>query len=234
MGQGIARSEYTIAHAAAAANYTSALIGKWHLGDFWNKAKPSDPSAFANPGTMGFDEWWATEAQTSTSVPNCGCFPPANWTKPEPPPHFPVSPPSNFPHDKPGEHCIVGGGIYVNESFDCANYWFPNASDVARGGISNWTTKIAGDDGDFLLARFDNFVKRAVAGARPFLIEVANHYIHLPHPAMPAFFQAALPTGDPDYTGALAQWDHMVGRLLASLQTHGVANDTLIWITSDK
>ena len=66
MGEGIARSEFTIAHAAAAANYTSSLLGKWHLGDFWNKNDPSDPDGFANPGTMGFDEWYSTEAQTST------------------------------------------------------------------------------------------------------------------------------------------------------------------------
>ena len=175
-----------------------------------------------------------TRSRALQSVPNCGCFPPPNWTKPNPPPNFPVPPPTNFPHDKPGKHCVVGGGIFVNESFDCANYWFPNGSHTACGGVSNWTAKIEGDDGDFLLGQFDNFVGRAVTAARPFLIEVAAHYIHLPHPAMPEFFQAALPTGDPDYTGALAQWDNTMGRLLQSLEARGVANDTLIWITSDK
>ena len=113
-GPGIARTEFTIADAAraftgayAAADTTDTgststggdtgtfmtqHIGKWHLGDFWNKKDPSNPGGFANPGNMGFEEWHSTEAQTSTSVPNCGCFPPRGWTPPNPAPVFPYVP----------------------------------------------------------------------------------------------------------------------------------------------
>ena len=111
---------------------------------------------------MGFDEWHSTEAQTATSAPNCGCFPPAAWKPPNPAPDFPTPPPHEFPHNFPGENCIVGGGIRVNESFDCANYWEPNATDALGRGVTNLTQKLEGDDGDYIVAEFEDFVSRAV------------------------------------------------------------------------
>ena len=87
------------------------------------------------------------------------CFPPPGWTPPDPPPVFPTSPPNEFSHTLPGSNCIVGGGIYVNESFDCANYWFPSSGAV--GGVTNLTQKLEGDDGDFLIARLDDFIGKS-------------------------------------------------------------------------
>eukprot|EP00937_MAST-01D_sp_MAST-1D-sp2_P003969 g3969.t1 len=185
---------------------------------------------------MGFEEWHSTQAQVSTSVPNCGCFPPANWTKPSPPPVFPDdAKATKFPHEFPGENCVLGGGFFVNESMDCVNYWTPNATDGRGYGVSNLTAKIEGDDGEYLVSRFDDFVGRAAAAGRPFLSALWMHYIHLPHPAMPAFFRSAQDrgTGDPDYVGALEQWDSSVGKLQDVLKKHGVWNDTLFWITSE-
>jgi hypothetical protein len=151
-------------------------LGKWHLGDFWNKKTPASTTGFSSPGTAGFDEWMSTQAQTSISVPNCGCFPPADWSPPKPPPVFPTDPPPEFPHAFPGSNCIVGGGIYVNESFNCANYWFPSPSSLSSsssgsgvdvggvgvgvGGVTNLTEKLEGDDGDFLVSQLDDFVGR--------------------------------------------------------------------------
>jgi hypothetical protein len=70
----------------------------------------------------------------------------------------------------------VGGGIYVNESFNCANYWFPSPSSLSSsssgsgvdvggvgvgvGGVTNLTEKLEGDDGDFLVSQLDDFVGR--------------------------------------------------------------------------
>ena len=59
------------------------------------------------------------------------------------------------------------------------------------------------------------------------------HYIHLPHPAMPAYYDGAVSSGDPDYVGALEQWDATMERVVNVLQDKGVYDDTLIWITSD-
>jgi arylsulfatase A-like enzyme len=74
---------------------------------------------------------------------------------------------------------------------------------------------------------------RAAAAGRPFLMALWAHYIHLPHPAMPDNYRAAVASGDPDYIGALAQFDAAVGRIRQVLRTHGVANNTLLWLTSD-
>ena len=43
----------------------------------------------------------------------------------------------------------------------------------------------------------------------------------------------AVSSGDPDYVGALEQWDATMERVVNVLQDKGVYNDTLIWITSD-
>eukprot|EP00912_Choanoflagellata_sp_UC4_P000283 UC4_evm2s179 len=211
------------------------LKRKWHLGDFWNKKDPSSLDGFSNPSHAGFDEWSSTQAQTSISAPNCGCFPPVDWTPPNPAPQFPRNgqPPPEFPHNFPGRNCIVGGGMRVNESFDCANYWQPSSLTNHTGHCTNLTENIRGDDGDYLLGRFDDFVARSIDAEKPFLSTIWFHYIHLPHPAMPEFFTAAQKTGDPDYTGALAQWDDTIGRIKLALSKRGVLNDTLIWVTSD-
>jgi len=206
-------------------------------GDFWNKHNPQVEEGYCNPGNVGFDEWHSTEAQTSISVPNCGCFPPPEWTPPNPQPVFPTPPPCEFPHTAPGANCIVGGGIYVNESFDCANYWFPSSEDNDRDDSNhlpvNLTEKLAGDDGDYIVDVFDDFVGRAGTAGRPFLSALWMHYIHLPHPAMPTYYSAAVPSRDPDYIGALAQMDYTIGRLREILKKHGVFNNTLVWFTSD-
>ena len=74
---------------------------------------------------------------------------------------------------------------------------------------------------------------RASAASRPFLSTIWAHYIHLPHPAMPARYAAAIQSGDPDYVGTLEQWDAWMGAILGVLDSHGVREDTLVWITSD-
>ena len=148
--------------------------------------------------------------------------------------HRRYAPPNEFPHTFPGEDCIVGGGIYVNESFDCANYWEPNASDVLGRGVTNYSVKITGDDGDYLFGALHEFVGRAVAADRPFLSAVWTHYIHLPHPAMPADFKAAVATGDPDYIGALEMWDRFMGNVQGLLKDQGIFENTLVWVSSDK
>lgn len=236
MGPGIARTEFTIAHAVRKSKgaHMTQHIGKWHLGDFWNKKQPTKKRGFSNPANMGFEEYHSTEAQTATAVPNCGCFPPKDWTPPNPQPDFPSNNiPPNFPHTLPGENCVVGGGIYVNESYACANYWEPNASDALGRGATNLSTKIVGDDGDYLFDEFQDFVTRAVNANRPFLSAIWTHYIHLPHPPMPSFYESAVSSGDPDYVGALEQWDSFMGRVRTLLKNKGIFNNTLVWVTSD-
>ena len=103
-------SEFTLAKAAKKSklgDYATLQLGKWHLGDLWDKKLPGmspEKWSVSNPGTAGFDEWMTTQAEASNSMTNCGCFP-VNHTNPGP------KPPSGYRDITPhGDQCVVGGG----------------------------------------------------------------------------------------------------------------------------
>lgn len=92
-------------------NFISIVTG--HLGDLFAKPGVSGYSVTTNPHSVGFDDWMLTEAEASSSMSNCGCFP-INHTTPGP------KPPSGYPKISPhGDHCVVGGGF---ESDWCCEY----------------------------------------------------------------------------------------------------------------
>ena len=67
-------SEITVAEVMQEAGYSTALFGKWHLGDF-KPLKGGNPKwPVSHPGLHGFDQWFATERSAPTSTINCGCF----------------------------------------------------------------------------------------------------------------------------------------------------------------
>ena len=130
------------------------------------------------------------------------------------------------------------------------NYWSPaettNASAAARcRACANATrdcvvplaSKETADDSAHIIDRLESFLdRRPAAGAPPFLAVLWLHAIHEPHPALPQFYHAYNDTfGDPagDYLGTLTQTDAQVGRLRALLRSRGIANETLLWYTSD-
>ena len=114
----------------------------------------------SNPTHFGFDEWSVTQGQGATAAPNCGCFPPDNWTTLDPAVEYdpPLTLESWLDPHQPGLNCIVGGGIRTNESYGCLNYWVSNESDVR--GSTNLTTKLEGADGDYLVPKFAEFVEK--------------------------------------------------------------------------
>lgn len=224
-------SEFTIAKAAKKSklgDYATIHLGKWHLGDLWNKGIPSPHPTrpgwpVSSPSDHGYDEWMTTQAEASNSMTNCGCFP-VNHTHPGP------KPPSGYDKITPnGDQCVVGGGRPSDWAYPCTNYYYPNASDAR--GVSDLRVKIPGDDSTFLVDQFENFLKRQIAAKRPWLAHICFHAIHEPHPAMPKFYN--LYSKDPDYLGALTMWDVQIGRLLELLRQHDVADDTVIFYTAD-
>ena len=124
---------------------------------------------------------------------------------------------------------MVGGGIFVNESDVCSTYWHPDPTQPT--GVSPLSKKIPGDDGAFVVETLDAFVQTNVAAQKKWLATLWLHYIHLPHPAMPAYY--SLYKNDPDYVGTLHQLDDTIGDIVEVLEKHGVVDDTLLFFTSD-
>ena len=56
------------------AGYSTALFGKWHLGDFKPLKGGNKKWPVSHPGLHGFDQWFATQRSAPTSTINCGCF----------------------------------------------------------------------------------------------------------------------------------------------------------------
>ena len=78
--------------------------------------------------------------------------------------------------------------------------------------------------------------RAAPTAPRPFLAVLWLHTIHLPRGALPEWYHNYSDAfGDPagDYLGSISQMDVQVGRLRAMLQQKGIANDTMLWYTSD-
>jgi len=87
-GPGLAANAFTVAHAASKLGMATLHLGKWHLGDLFEK---EGSSVHSNPTDHGFAEWFTSQAQLPTSTPNCGCFPPPDWAGPLRPADFPES-----------------------------------------------------------------------------------------------------------------------------------------------
>lgn len=242
--------EFTIADAAKASplgDYATIHVGKWHLGDLWDKKLPGMNKKWpvVSPAKVGFDEWFTTEAEASSSKPNCGCYP-VNNTEPLPPKPNNTACQGRTPGEPSGggrgcdlqpygDMCIVNNGVEGPWAFPCTDYYYPNVSDSREvSGLADWgdkANKVPGDDSLFIVERFAQFLDDRVKDDRPWLSHVCLHSIHEPHPAMPEFYN--LYQNDPDYLGTLTQMDHAIGVLMAELDKRDMADNTVIIMTTD-
>jgi len=226
---------FTAAEAAKQAGYSTLHLGKWHLGDFWDKRGSEDwplhrglpgqakhPAwdkwPVSNPAQHGFDEWLSTEASAASTTPNCACK--SEWLE---------------------SGCIIGGGNWTKEHYNCTNYWYSTSTegpclDQTRAGrdcVGNLTEKVEGDDSEFIIDKFEKYLdRRSNAASDPFFVFMHLHTVHTPHPALPKFY-AEFPEGYGDYMGTITQMDTQIGRLRQLLASKGLAEDTLLWFTSD-
>ena len=244
-------TEFTFADAAKASplgKYATIQVGKWHLGDLWDKHLPGMNKKWpvSAPGNVGFDEWLTTEAEVSSSMPNCGCYP-VNHTGPvgampktactgkKPGPPLPSGGGRGCSLSPTGNQCVVAGGVHGDWNYPCTDYYQPNASDP-RGvsGLADWSAqdhKIPGDDSHFIATRFIKFLDDRVSDGRPWLAHLCLHSIHEPHPAMPQFYSQY--KNDPDYLGTLTQMDTAIGFMRAAIAKRGFGDNTVIFFTTD-
>jgi arylsulfatase len=230
MGEGgaLPSSEFTFAQAAKKSllgNYQTLHLGKWHLGDLWEKnlSNMNENWPVSAPWHFGFDEWMATQAEASSSMPNCGCFPMTHSDAGPPPP-------AGYDNIIPyGDNCIVGGGYPSNWSYPCTNYYYPNITDDRN--VTNSTLKITGDDSEFIVNIFADFAMRQIQNDNQFLAYLCLHSIHEPHPALPEYYN--LYHNDPDYLGTITQMDAAIGKIMNTLDDLAITNDTMLIFTSD-
>lgn len=216
-------SEFTLGHAASVAGMTSGHFGKWHLGHF----APQEPAPHNGTGTgsfnlttpahVGFDEYYSAMPlfEVSTTF-NCGCFDPQNtdgqcveghWKKP-------------------------GGCDYMHagKGSDPDTVLVDTAPMLKDG--------YGADNAKLLVDHFEGFANRSVAAGKAFMGVIWFQNVHVQYTAVEEF-TALYPVGEDttqqqqDFWGSLSAMDAQIGRVRAILQRLNVADDTIVWFTSD-
>ena len=196
-------SEITVAEVMREAGYSTALFGKWHLGDFKPLKGGNKKWPVSHPGLHGFDQWYATERSASTSTVNCGCF--RNST------------------------CI--NGHYVDRP-SCTNYYTNRSGDIEGwpeaipGGdthfiwslAKNYITEQVKERKPFFLYLPFHVVHDRYIAARRYQNMYENQKYNL---------------NQIDYYGAISEMDDVMGKLRKLLKDLGIKNNTLLWFSSD-
>ena len=211
--------EVTLAELMGAAGYATGHFGKWHLGTLTRTQRDSTRGSpgsqhYAPPWEHGFDTCFSTEAKVPT------------WD----------------PLLMPKREVRSARQRAVDRQ---VRSWEPVTSeeDAVPYGTAYWnersepvTENTRGDDSRVIMDRVIAFVREAVASERPFLAVVWFHAPHAPLVAGPA--ELAGPYGGHDdvarrYFACITGMDEQIGRLRCELRALDVAEDTMVWFTSD-
>jgi arylsulfatase A-like enzyme len=103
---------------------------------------------------------------------------------------------------------------------------------LGRNGVAE---KFRGDGSDIAMDEALKFIRKSAGAGKPFFTVVWFGNPHVPHEALPADKApyAKLPEKDQNYYGELTGIDRNVGKLRAALRELKVADNTLVWYTSD-
>jgi len=113
-----------------------------------------------------------------------------------------------------------------DESFSVSNY-FETDWTFGRNGIPEKTT---GDGSDVIVGEALKFIGAAAEKKKPFLAVVWFGSPHVPHKPLPEDLKAA---GGSAYYGELLGVDRSIGTLRAGLRKLGLADNTMLWFSSD-
>jgi len=218
-------SEFTILEAAKEVGYATSHFGKWHLGAFGEKvwSDQDGDRTVSSPGTHGADWWYATEHSVPTATPNCACF-------------------------KPIQDCVVGshkGNVLGtcdakkgNAESVAVNYFYPDPQGE-YDGLSAEAEKIPGDDSEWLYGKFESWLRATLKAdaSQPFFSVIWWHPPHKDFVAMPELAKPYLDAGacgsESDYLGSISGIDVQIGNLRSLLAELNVADNTMLFFTSD-
>jgi len=186
------------------AGYTTGIVGKWHLG---LGTKPTDYNGDIKPGPLeiGFDYAWI--------MPSTGDRMPCVWVENHRVAGLNPADPIKLDYSvKRGEPRSFVNGI-------------PRFGEQLGGKAALWedeniSTVIAG--------KSCAFIEQHTGG--PFFLEVSTHSIHVPRVPSPMFAGKS----DCGVRGdAIVEFDWTVGQVLDKLNRLGLADNTLVILTSD-
>ena len=97
------------------------------------------------------------------------------------------------------------------------------------------TANLEGDDSRVVMDRVIPFIRDAAKSAQPFLAVIWFHAPHQPVVAGPQYraMYSQYDEGQQHYFGCITALDEQVGRLRRELRQLGVADNTMLWFTSD-
>ena len=203
----------TLASLLREAGYATALFGKWHLGlQIPGTKGERDWSLPVTDGPLqkGFDRFYGIPASMNFGVltwfdQDRAIEPASLWTRKKFPAAEITTPPLDYAMRPPYDAEPEG----------------PKDVEVAPGFRDEDALRI--------------MTEHAVAfieeqGGRPFFLTLAFTSPHLPHCTAPEFRGTS---GMGNYGDFLVETDHRVGQVLAALDAAGLAEDTLVVLTSD-
>ena len=190
-------SEVTVAEVMREAGYSTALFGKWHLGDFKRLKHGNKKWPVSHPGLHGFDHWQATERSAPTCTINCGCFRDAECING----HYKDNPPcTNYYTNK--SNSIVGWPEPIPEG-DSHFIW-----SLAESYIKE---QVNANKPFFLFLSFHAVHIRYIA---------AEHYKAM-------YQDKQYDSNQLDYYGAISEMDDVMGKLRKLLKEMGIHSNTL-------
>ncbi|MEM7143622.1 MAG: arylsulfatase [Verrucomicrobiota bacterium] len=211
------------------AGYTTAIIGKWHLG-LGTEDSPADWNAEVKPGPLevGFDECFLLPS-TNDRVP---CVYLDNHTVVNLDPTDPLyigNPPENFngstyPDGKKNREAMT----YYESSNGHDNSIINGIGRIGYmfgGKTALWDDEQMADE---FVVRMREYV--AEKKDEPFFLFFSSQDIHVPRTPHPRFQG----TTDLGYRGdAMVQFDWSTGEIMKTLEEHGLTENTIVIFSSD-